>query len=152
MSDLDADLYGDLYGNDETDFDQVPEEKERDAQAAAEPPAATMTPTPSTTTDPRLAGKVEPQKVVSTTIASTTTTTNNTYAPSTTSSTPTQSLTPQVPQQQGTIPSTVNSQVNTMPVTQKIPTYEQPQSGYRDSPSRHSVERTIRPSEMKDEG
>ncbi|KAF8628123.1 hypothetical protein AX15_004079 [Amanita polypyramis BW_CC] len=148
MSDLDTDLYGDLYGNDETDFsEQVPEEDKKDFQAFEQSTSSPTSTTISsaTTTDPRLTSKADikpPQAAVSPSGTS-----PAGMAPSATGSI-SQSYT-LTTQQQG--PLTPSTSASSMPATQKIPTYEQPQSGYRDS-SRLSIERTIRPSEMKDEG
>ena len=132
----------DLYGNDEADFsEQVPEDEKKDAQSYEQsvPLGTTHTASTMATTDPRLASRMDtkPIQVVTASPATATATLNagsNLQAYST-------------PQLQD--PSTPPSPQ--MPLTQKIPTYEQPQSGYRDA-SRLSTERTIRPSEMKDEG
>jgi hypothetical protein len=122
-----------LYGNDEADFtDHVQDEKDASSSAVVPPseaPAGEATPTP----------KPAP-------------------APSNPVST-----------EQAVQPHTVTVKVEptsvptfTPPVTQQIPTYEQPQTAeYREPPpSLHEggyqsisvPERTIRPSEMKDEG
>jgi hypothetical protein len=117
----------DLYGNDEADFtDHVQEEKEVSAQAEL---ASTEVPAAQPTSAVSKSSKVEspPQS-----------------ASALSSSQP------------------ISPQSFIAPATQQIPTYEQPQSAeYREPPpARHEngyqsipvPERTIRPSEMKDEG
>ncbi|KAF8729776.1 hypothetical protein AX14_006056 [Amanita brunnescens Koide BX004] len=135
MSDLDADLYGDLYGNDEADFsEQVPEDEKKDAQSYEQPIPSGTTFMASTvaTTDPRLASRTDtkPIQVVATS------------PPGATSpfSTPQVYSTPQQqdPSTSSTPPTSTSS---LMPLTQSIPTYEQPQSGYRDA-ARLLTERT----------
>ncbi|KAF8185182.1 hypothetical protein BJ912DRAFT_973835 [Pholiota molesta] len=132
MSDLDADLYGDLYGNDEGENEQPQEETETN-QPAHDMPSETPTvkaetpeetkPTPATI-----------EKSFSSTTSAQVTSTNGTAA----------------------IPT------YTQPAPQQIPTYEQPlPNEYRDvAPPRADGgysnipinERSVRPSEMKDEG
>ncbi len=137
-------IYLDLYGNDEADFsEQVPEDEKKDAQSYEQsiPLGTTLTASTMVTTDPRLASRMDTKPIQAATAspasATATLTGSNHQAYST----------PQL-QDPSTPPSSMAPQ---MPLTQKIPTYEQPQSGYRDA-SRLSTERTIRPSEMKDEG
>ncbi|KAF8876001.1 hypothetical protein BD779DRAFT_1475837 [Infundibulicybe gibba] len=134
MSELDADLYGDLYGNDEADFPETNEEK--DAQPVAEP----------TTTDPRTAPASKPAE---------TSTSKPPTAPPLETSVPASQSPTQISAPTPIAPTFV-------PQTQQIPTYEQPQpSEYRDMSASRSDgmyqnipvnERTVRPSEMKDEG
>ncbi|TEB28976.1 RNA-binding domain-containing protein [Coprinellus micaceus] len=137
MSDLDADLYGDLYGNDETDFaaEQIGEELALDT-TASEPATETSTPAPTTSTDLRQNG------------SSASETNGSSYSIQTVTPTPVQSVTSAIP---------TYSSTATQP--QKIPTYEQPlptsaplsrpDSALQKIPVN---ERSIRPSEMKDEG
>ncbi|KAK2467442.1 hypothetical protein APHAL10511_000677 [Amanita phalloides] len=149
MSDLDADLYGDLYGNDEADFnEQVLEEDKKDVLAYEQQstsPVTTMSASTTVITDPRLASRADIKPVQ----AAVTTPASANAAATIGSSSQSYSS----PNQPGTSGSTTppSSTSPLMPLTQKIPTYEQPQSGYRDS-ARLSSERTVRPSEMKDEG
>lgn len=137
-------IYLDLYGNDEADFsEQIPEDEKKDAQTYEQPVPSIMASTMATT-DPRLASRTDtkPIQVVTGSPASATLTFNG--------GTPNQAYsTPQ--QQDPSTSSPPTSMASLMPATQKIPTYEQPQSGYRDA-ARLLSERTIRPSEMKDEG
>jgi RNA-binding protein Musashi len=143
MSDLDADLYGDLYGNDETDFaggEVGNEEKDNDSK-----PNATVTATPSSSIAPVSAAQAaKPASGLPQTTSESAVLTTSPI-PSFTSSMPTtnQPL------------STAGSSV----APQKIPTYEQ-SSDYA-SPLEQSQanfqaaqnpERSVRPSEMKDEG
>lgn len=138
-------VYLDLYGNDEADFsEQVPEDEKKDAQFYEQsiPLGTTLPASNMATTDPRLASRMDtkpiqaaPASPASATATLTAGSAIQAYA------------TPQL-QDPSTPPPSAGLQ---MPLTQKIPTYEQPQSGYRDT-SRLSTERTIRPSEMKDEG
>ncbi|KAG5641050.1 hypothetical protein DXG03_006295 [Asterophora parasitica] len=135
MSDLDADLYGDLYGNDEQEYsnDQVTHE-EKDEETPVE--AATADPRPPPTVVKEEPPEAKPIPVVPTT----------NYSSSTAAASG----------------STVAPTFTQPPATQQIPTYEQPQpSDYRDSqPTGREGgyqnipvnERTVRPSEMKDEG
>ncbi|KAF8173796.1 hypothetical protein K438DRAFT_1980672 [Mycena galopus ATCC 62051] len=120
MSDLDEDLYGDLYGNDDP---ELTEQAADNAEAASAPepaakPAVKAEPVPATI--PPAASEQKPQPIPTTA--------------------------------QAPIPAY-------MPVTQQIPTYEQPQpyesrgagaSGEYQNMS--ASERSVRPSEMKDEG
>ncbi|KAF7301153.1 Heterogeneous nuclear ribonucleoprotein [Mycena indigotica] len=117
MSDLDADLYGDLYGNDETEFD--PTQGNVDA-TEPEPLKPDAKPTPAA---------VAPKPVPAATVQ------------------------PPRPAVTGQPIATFSS------VTQQIPTYEQPQTNdYRgggissDGAYHGGGERSVRPSEMKDEG
>ncbi|KAL0948922.1 hypothetical protein HGRIS_009031 [Hohenbuehelia grisea] len=127
MADLDADLYGDLYGNDETDFN---EQDDKEPQSATEP-----------TSSDAFATKSEPIETYTT----------PDHRPSVSSSTALSS---------STIPKSEPQTASAAPVTQQIPTYEQPQpTDYRESSANAggysnipTAERSIRPSEMKDEG
>ncbi|KAJ7618478.1 hypothetical protein FB45DRAFT_1033684 [Roridomyces roridus] len=117
MSDLDADLYGDLYGNDDPDF----AEQSHDDGASA---------SPVTEAAAKPAAKPAPAPVP-------------TAAPVTT----TQKLPP--------ISNNPQPIASYTTVTQQIPTYEQPQpSEYRGGSVdyQNAGERSVRPSEMKDEG
>ncbi|KAJ7499717.1 hypothetical protein FB451DRAFT_1385400 [Mycena latifolia] len=125
MSDLDADLYGDLYGNDEPDFAEQPEDGAADATSQPESKPAVARPVPAASTSTPVALDIKPQQ----------------SHPGPTSA-----------------PAPIASFA---PVTQQIPTYEQPQPNeYRnagassgDAYQNISVsERSVRPSEMKDEG
>ncbi|KDR71028.1 hypothetical protein GALMADRAFT_254178 [Galerina marginata CBS 339.88] len=128
MSDLDADLYGDLYGNDEADNEQPQEEI--DANPPAEEAATEM---PVKAESPEVSVKPAAEKPY----------TNGTI--------------PQAPPTNG-----VAQVTYTQPAPQQIPTYEQPQPNeYREVPTPRTDggfqniatgERSIRPSEMKDEG
>ncbi|KAJ7226630.1 hypothetical protein B0H12DRAFT_1148941 [Mycena haematopus] len=122
MSDLDEDLYGDLYGNDDPEVAEQAADN-ADAQSQPEPaakPVVKAEPIPSTI--PPAASDIASQQKSHTGPT-------NTQAP---------------------IPAY-------MPVTQQIPTYEQPQPyESRGSASEYqnmsASERSVRPSEMKDEG
>ncbi|GLB33219.1 putative heterogeneous nuclear ribonucleoprotein hrp1 [Lyophyllum shimeji] len=136
MSDLDADLYGDLYGNDDGEFHDPSATEEKDAQApAAEAPAESRPAAPAVK-EAAPAAKAAP--------ATTTETNGQMPYSSVTTTTTTASTAPSY----------------TQPVTQKIPTYEQPQPSRDVSPTGREGpyksipvnERTVRPSEMKDEG
>jgi hypothetical protein len=127
-------LLVDLYGNDETDFnDQANEEK--DTQSPTEQ-VSTEVRSASTTAEE---GSAKPIPVASTE-------SNGTH----------QYIVPTTTTPTSTTPSF------TQPATQQIPTYEQPQPAeYREPvPARNDGgyqnipvnERTVRPSEMKDEG
>ncbi|CAA7269651.1 unnamed protein product [Cyclocybe aegerita] len=137
MSDLDADLYGDLYGNDEVGDEQPVEDIDAQPEASEEAQAvkqATPEPLskPATTTAP-VAEKIYSNGTVS----------------------------QPAPTANGIKSVSYASQ---QPAPQKIPTYEQPQpSEYREvqAPRTENVyqnmnipgnERSVRPSEMKDEG
>ncbi|KAJ7476941.1 heterogeneous nuclear ribonucleoprotein HRP1 [Mycena galericulata] len=126
MSDLDADLYGDLYGNDEPDFAEQSQEDGTTAESTSQPePAAKPAAKPAPTPAPASIDNSQQQS----------------------QSGPTSAQAPIAP---------------FVPVTQQIPTYEQPQpSEYRNAgPSAGDgayqnisvSERSVRPSEMKDEG
>ncbi|KAG5637433.1 hypothetical protein H0H81_004592 [Sphagnurus paluster] len=142
MSDLDADLYGgeqplgrllDLYGNDEAEFSN---------EQAANDDKDTQAPTESPTADPQPAAAAakEHQAAAKSTPAGSTETNSTQYSAS----------------------ATTTSAIPTYTQPQQIQTYEPPQpSDYRDSvPSGREGgyqnipvnERTVRPSEMKDEG
>ncbi|KAF4574394.1 hypothetical protein EYR36_005729 [Pleurotus pulmonarius] len=129
MSDLDADLYGDLYGNDEAEFAD-PGSNENEVKTTAEPTEAATTTTQTTGTTSKQAQS-----------SNDTASTAGTSAPA---------ATPQ--------PSAIPTSAS--PVPQQIPTYEQPQpSDYQSlggDPGQYQnipvTERSIRPSEMKDEG
>ncbi|KAL4260313.1 RRM domain-containing protein [Pleurotus pulmonarius] len=128
MSDLDADLYGDLYGNDEAEFAD-PGSNENEVKTTAEPTEAATTTTQTTGTTSKQAQS-----------GNDTASTAGTSAPAAT--------------QPSAIPTSAS------PVPQQIPTYEQPQpSDYQSlggDPGQYQnipvTERSIRPSEMKDEG
>ncbi|KZT23185.1 hypothetical protein NEOLEDRAFT_561441 [Neolentinus lepideus HHB14362 ss-1] len=133
MSDLDADLYGDLYGNDEADF--VADAKDLSKQELEDfPPAEDENPEPEQSPAPvpsSLQTSVKPQVV------------------QTTPATPVQK--PQAVQSYSS-----NSE------TQQIPTYQERTEYSMPSPPRQqngnsqyipvSEHRSVRPSEMKDEG
>ncbi|KAJ7576687.1 hypothetical protein C8J56DRAFT_398461 [Mycena floridula] len=113
MSDLDADLYGDLY---ETEvFEQPAEAEKAPAETGAQPGSSSSKTEPTTsripTVDISSSSSFAGQQSVQTPIA---------------------------------------------PATQSIPTFEEPvQSDYRDHGAYQSIsvaERSVRPSEMKDEG
>ncbi|KAI6160516.1 heterogeneous nuclear ribonucleoprotein HRP1 [Pisolithus thermaeus] len=129
MSELDADLYGDLYGNDEPDFTAAElNEAKADIQKASE----TSTETLASTAAPQVEAKQESLPgTISASRPKSEPTTQLTYQPIPTHSSPTSySSTPQ-----------------------QIPTYQQPQpSDSLKSDRPHIPERSIRPSEMKDEG
>lgn len=163
MSDLDADLYGgkrgnckcplnsdrytmiDLYGNDETDFNEQAQEETFTEPAPAESPStATTTSTTTITKAAETKPVVKPPQVIPTE--------NGAGAGNNTS-------VQQLVQQHYTQPIQTSY---TQPAPQKIPTYEQPQpseyrelaaprtdGGYQNIPV---TERSVRPSEMKDEG
>ena len=161
MSDLDADLYGgkrgnskcslssdqytviDLYGNDETDFNEQAQEETLAEPAPAESPSTTTI--TSTTTATKAADTkpaVKPPQAIPTENGAGIT-----------------SVHQQQQQQQYTQPVQTSY---IQPAPQKIPTYEQPQpSEYREPPAPRTdggyqnipvTERSVRPSEMKDEG
>ncbi|KAA1478444.1 hypothetical protein DENSPDRAFT_885884 [Dentipellis sp. KUC8613] len=144
MSELDADLYGDLYGTEETEFTGGKDSITEEAQAPTSPAAESSAP-PKPATTPVVKEKEEPKPIPS--LAST-----PAPAPSATAAANPQPSTSAAPQ-----PPT--------PVTQQIPTYQenheesyvvqtmpygQQQGGY--SPAAAGQERSVRPSEMKDEG
>lgn len=139
MSDLDADLYGDLYGNDEVDFSATNEATvdEKDAPSASAPAPSTSTPVPAAAAAvPKPAAAAVPAYVAPAPqpIASYVTPT----AP------PTQPLTsPSAPQQ---IPTYQES-------TDDVPAVHPQQSMYKPGNNNlQNPERSVRPSEMKDEG
>ncbi|KAF8164725.1 hypothetical protein B0H34DRAFT_793188 [Crassisporium funariophilum] len=129
-ADLDADLYGDLYGNDEGDIEQPQEEHDDQAdqaQAEAAPLAA-------------------PEQ----------------FAIKTHVSTGESNYTNGAPSQMASTNGLPISSYSQQPAPQKIPTYEEPQpTDYRETPQPRADggysnipvnERSVRPSEMKDEG
>ncbi|KAI5996547.1 hypothetical protein F5J12DRAFT_896078 [Pisolithus orientalis] len=130
MSELDADLYGDLYGNDEADFTAAVELNE--TKADIQKPSETSTETPASTVSPRTEPRQEP---LSSSIA----------APRPKSEPTTQPTYQPIP--------THSSPISYSSAPQQIPTYQQPQpsDGLKLDPP-HIPERSIRPSEMKDEG
>ncbi|KAI0786556.1 hypothetical protein C8Q75DRAFT_772174 [Abortiporus biennis] len=139
MSDLDADLYGDLYGNDDQEF-AVPTDAPED-RVTAEPEPTTPAKSSSTPTKP------SPSE-------SSTTQAKQSSAPASTSETPQ--------------PSSVTSALSTQPVatytsqtaTQQIPTYQErqdtdyhvPQTPQQGAQYSGQIDRPVRPSEMKEEG
>ncbi|KAF9236907.1 hypothetical protein BU15DRAFT_49442 [Melanogaster broomeanus] len=141
MSELDADLYGDLYGNDESDFTATVEPNEvktedhktTEAQAEISAPSATKPP------EPRQEPKQEPKAT----------------APAPQPIKSESSIAPSLFQDYG-VTQTQSGSFQDAP--QQIPTYQQP-SDYSTDMSRPGAfdrsnmpERSIRPSEMKDEG
>ncbi|KAI0637543.1 hypothetical protein C8Q77DRAFT_373604 [Trametes polyzona] len=151
MSDLDADLYGDLYGNDENEFavpttepEQPPAQEAHEQVKQEEQPSVSVkqehpkSPTPPTTT-------TAPQPVPS-------------YS---------EDVKPPMPQSNayesnGYEVPTSSIPTYTEPPVQQIPTYEERQrpvsrepppprddAGYQGVPG---VDRPVRPSEMKEEG
>ena len=127
MSDLDADLYGDLYGNDEGDFNEQAQDDQQevtDAGAEYDTVDTKVAPNGATTETSTTASSTQPAPVASKPVTSSI-----------------QSYTSQ-PQQ-----------------LQQIPTYEEPQPAAQ-STSRPDTDfskmaandRSVRPSEMKDEG
>ncbi|KAG9308747.1 hypothetical protein JVU11DRAFT_11535 [Chiua virens] len=134
MSELDADLYGDLYENDEADFASAVESHE----VKMDEPKAELLPEipPSPTAKPPEAKPEQPATI----------------------------LAPQLTRLEGIEyrddPTATSAQSGSSPqnAPQQIPTYQQPSdylvdvshSGSYDRP--HMPERSIRPSEMKDEG
>ncbi|KAG6811954.1 hypothetical protein H0H92_005118 [Tricholoma furcatifolium] len=130
MSDLDADLYGDLYGNDEFGAEEGTTEQ-KELNSAPEAPAA----------DTHVAAPAD----------------NEPSPPTKTTPVPTVEMNGTA--QYSTSISTAPIQTSyTQPPPQQIPTYEQPQPS-RDSVSTSGAyqnipvnERSVRPSEMKDEG
>ncbi|KAG2065924.1 hypothetical protein BDR04DRAFT_1031553 [Suillus decipiens] len=148
MSELDADLYGDLYGNDESEFptsaengDQSKLEESLPSEAPPQAhPASTVKPAPQTTS--KQPSPVVPAAAIKAPVTETyPVQTYEEYA-----STNNQSGPPSY----------------AAPATQQIPTYQQPQSDYASDlgqhegvgsyERQHSHERSVRPSEMKDEG
>ncbi|KAJ7911105.1 hypothetical protein B0H13DRAFT_1614952 [Mycena leptocephala] len=126
MSDLDADLYGDLYGNDDPDFAEQAADNGATAEATSQPEPLAK---PAVKAEP-IPSSVPPAAVD--------TSQQKSHMGPTSAQTPIASY---------------------MPVTQQIPTYEQPQpSEYRgsgasgDYQNMSASERSVRPSEMKDEG
>ncbi|EGO01431.1 hypothetical protein SERLA73DRAFT_70619 [Serpula lacrymans var. lacrymans S7.3] len=147
MSELDADLYGDLYGNDEGDFAGATDAVE----LKAEEPMQSLSDTPA---------DIQPTSSVKVELKQT---------PVSTSYMKQEIPTEPIPVQHQEL-SAISSTPQPIPtpsyspqVTQQIPTYQQPQPAeYLESPMPQSAdgayprgqlpERTIRPSEMKDEG
>ncbi|KAF9449021.1 hypothetical protein P691DRAFT_589010 [Macrolepiota fuliginosa MF-IS2] len=133
MSDLDADLYGDLYGNDEVELN---EDFQEEPELLQEPTSAEATTTLRTA---EKAPSPPPQRVTQDPPAKSQIPTYTSPTPSSLSiKTPIATYTQSAPQQ--------------------IPTYEQPQpQDYRDTQQSRNQsipvpERSVRPSEMKDEG
>ncbi|KAH9853288.1 hypothetical protein C2E23DRAFT_884889 [Lenzites betulinus] len=143
MSDLDADLYGDLYGNDENEF-AVPT-----TELPEEPPVKTS-PVP-VKQEEHIAPKEESHSETAPLAAS---------AP--TSSAPEYEDVKSYTIQTSTSPATSSIPSYTSPPAQQIPTYEerQPTDLREPPPPRHDavyqgvpgVDRPVRPSEMKEEG
>ncbi|KAI0333423.1 hypothetical protein GY45DRAFT_1389943 [Cubamyces sp. BRFM 1775] len=143
MSDLDADLYGDLYGNDDNEF-AVP------TSEPSEQPSAKESSEP-TREEPQVAVKSEPVQ--------------DPY-PATSSVKPSTSISQYEDVKPSPIPTVHSPVTNTIPSyssppTQQIPTYEERQpTDLRQPPPRHDagyqgvpgVDRPVRPSEMKEEG
>ncbi|KAH8083295.1 hypothetical protein BXZ70DRAFT_578227 [Cristinia sonorae] len=137
MSDLDADLYGDLYGNDEPEF-AVPTEP-------AEDPVKSE-PVQHDTVKKEASPTPQPSAPVSTGAS-------DNLKPSRASPTPKQPATQaQAPQSQSQVP------VYTSPTTQQIPTYQERQDEYSEmaptlpDSAYSQLDRPVRPSEMKEEG
>ncbi|KAF9224574.1 hypothetical protein BS17DRAFT_702949 [Gyrodon lividus] len=139
MSELDADLYGDLYGNDEADFATAVEAHEVKTEDHDTTGALEETPAPA-------AAKVSEPK--------------QEFKPTT--------LAPQPIKSEASAPPLYQDHASTLAQSgpsqnapQQIPTYQQP-SDYSTDTSRPGAydlphmqlmaERSIRPSEMKDEG
>ncbi|GBE79052.1 Uncharacterized RNA-binding protein [Sparassis crispa] len=130
MSDLDADLYGDLYGNDESEFTVPMEQPEENGKSDTAESPRKEAPAPAKAEAP-------PTKV-----AQTTTSTESSSQPSHASITPT------------AIPP------YTSPPTQQIPTYQdrltpeyrEPPPARQDVGYQPPIDRPVRPSEMKEEG
>ncbi|KAG6836858.1 hypothetical protein H0H93_002101 [Arthromyces matolae] len=128
MSDLDADLYGDLYGNDEFGGGDEAVADPQETKAPAEPSVPETKPV--------------------------------TAAVKETISTPNPAPVPTMPETNGVSQYTSPTFSQPQMVTQQIPTYEQPEyTDYREAiPTAGGYqniqvnERSIRPSEMKDEG
>ncbi|TFK88340.1 hypothetical protein K466DRAFT_598703 [Polyporus arcularius HHB13444] len=131
MSDLDADLYGDLYGNDENEF-AVP----TDRQA---PPVKAET-RETVKEETQHTSVSEPQPI-----------------PTSTSS---EDYKPYSPRPSDATTSAIPSYTSGDPPTQQIPIYQERQTDYREpAPPRHDTyqgapgaDRPVRPSEMKEEG
>ncbi|KAH9950113.1 hypothetical protein B0H21DRAFT_687434 [Amylocystis lapponica] len=136
MSDLDADLYGDLYGNDENEFavptepaDNLVKPEPLEPPQDEAPVAVNAEPSPQTTHPPLPPSSAESS-------------TSRIQTSTQLSSTP------------ATIPS------YTSPPTQQIPTYQERQTPeYREPPQARQdgsyqppLDRPVRPSEMKEEG
>ncbi|KAF5337097.1 hypothetical protein D9611_002999 [Ephemerocybe angulata] len=139
MSDLDADLYGDLYGNDETDFTEQGNEEQPQDNTSASDPAPTESSSPSSATlDSKPSQNGTPAAE----------TNGSGYAAQLASAPQPQPATSAIP--------TYSMQAQQ---PQKIPTYEQPLPASAPMPRPDSAmqkmalnERSVRPSEMKDEG
>ncbi|KAI0771700.1 hypothetical protein BD413DRAFT_475692 [Trametes elegans] len=142
MSDLDADLYGDLYGNDENEFAVPTTEQPEQSPVKQE--------APEQTTEEPLASKREPSQEPL--LA-----TSNVKPPTTTTS---EDVKPLQAQAQSHDSNSIPSYMS--PPTQQIPIYEerQPTDLREPPPPRHDagyqgvpgVDRPVRPSEMKEEG
>ncbi|KAI0773574.1 hypothetical protein C8Q74DRAFT_767144 [Fomes fomentarius] len=128
MSDLDADLYGDLYGNDENEY-AVPTEQAEAPSVKAEPPE-------SVKEEPKPSIKQEPQPI-STVVSS-----YEDYK----SHSPTSST--------NAIPSYTSPPTQQIPTYQeRQPDYREPAPPRHDSyQGAPGVDRPVRPSEMKEEG
>ncbi|CDO76349.1 hypothetical protein BN946_scf185011.g13 [Trametes cinnabarina] len=146
MSDLDADLYGDLYGNDDNEF-AVPTTDQRE-----QPPAKESPEQPEEEAQPQLKREHsnEPQVVKSATPTDKTPT-----APAQSEETQYQPVQSHISSTPSSIPS------YTSPPAQQIPTYEERQpTDLQEPPPRRDVayqgvpgvDRPVRPSEMKEEG
>jgi RNA-binding protein Musashi len=148
MSELDADLYGDLYGNDEPEFptsaengDQSKVEESLPSEAPPQAPVASAVKAPPQTTSK------QPSPVV--TAAAIKTPATETY--------PVQTY-----EEYASTTNQSGPPAYAAPATQQIPTYQQPLSDYAPDSGQHegvgsydrqhSHERSVRPSEMKDEG
>ncbi|KAI0915550.1 hypothetical protein AcV5_003737 [Taiwanofungus camphoratus] len=132
MSDLDADLYGDLYGNDESEFAVPTEQPEEYVKTESQDPSLHQEePQPVKTETPSTPAKLPP------------------------SNTPVDTA-QHLPSQGSNAPATIPSY--TSPPTQQIPTYQERQTPeYREPPpprqdGHYPVDRPVRPSEMKEEG
>ncbi|KAF8835527.1 hypothetical protein BDN67DRAFT_418781 [Paxillus ammoniavirescens] len=139
MSELDADLYGDLYGNDETDFSPAVDSHEAKIQVHDTTEASAETPAPPTARLPEPKQDFKPTTLVSQPIKS-------------------EPSAPPVYQDHGAAQAQSALSQN---APQQIPTYQQPSDystdisrpGAYDHPQMQLMaERSIRPSEMKDEG
>ncbi|KAH9936859.1 uncharacterized protein BXZ73DRAFT_44877 [Epithele typhae] len=134
MSDLDADLYGDLYGNDENEF-VVPTDSTEIAPVKVEQYESTDPP-PPVKSEPIPSSMSSPPKSIPTFDS-------NPLSPTSTA-----------PSGTSAIPSYTSLS------TQQIPTYQERQPDFREpAPPRHDTyqgapgaDRPVRPSEMKEEG
>ncbi|KAI0687226.1 hypothetical protein C8Q76DRAFT_635604 [Earliella scabrosa] len=126
MSDLDADLYGDLYGNDESEF-AVPTEQ-------AEPPSTKAEPVVKE--EPKPSVKLEPQPIAT---VVTSYEDHNPQSPASSTS---------------AIPSYTSQPTQQIPIYQeRQPDYREPAPPRHDSyQGAPGADRPVRPSEMKEEG